>query len=205
MAMTRRRTVTPEGYSREELLSLPPAVRLTEISLRLYADDHGREKVNQRLMLANFYPLDEEMTERTIDEHLLSLDDAGCLVLFDVDGSTFFALTDWPTVDRAKPSRFPAPPLANDSRMARDPFVARERESEREGERESESESGPARSPRDTTSPPSPFCHAHRSTGGTDEPCRGCGRARLQRKVWDDEQIAARQRPAEVHDDDEPF
>lgn len=36
MAMTRRRVVTPEGFSRDELLSLPPAVRLTEIGLRLY-------------------------------------------------------------------------------------------------------------------------------------------------------------------------
>lgn len=201
MAMTRRRTVTPEGYAREELLSLPPAVRLTEISLRLYADDHGREKVNQRLMLANFYPLDESMTERTIDEHLLLLDDAGCVVLYDVDGATFFALTDWPTVDRAKASRFPDPPLANDSRMHREPFVARERE----GEGEREGESGPARSPREGNTPPSPFCPTHRATGGIDQPCRGCGRARLQRKVWDDEQIASRHQPEEVQSDDEPW
>ncbi|GAA3009233.1 hypothetical protein GCM10010461_19550 [Microbacterium aurantiacum] len=186
MAMTRRRTVTPEGYAREELLSLPPSVRLTEISLRLYADDHGREKVNPRLMLASFYPLDESMSERTIDEHLLLLDDAGCIVLYDLDGSTFFALTEWPTIDRPKPSRFPEPPLANNSRSPRVSFVAGERESERERA----SESGPARTDRDAGSPPSPFCHAHRETGGTDEPCRGCGRARLQRKVWDDQRIA---------------
>jgi hypothetical protein len=199
MAMTRRRTVTPEGYSREELLSLPPEVRLTEISLRLYADDHGRERVNQRLMLASFYPLDESMNVRTIDEHLLLLDDAGCIVLFDVGGATYFAMTDWPTVDRAKPSRFPAPPLAKASRTDRDEFVARESGREREGE----SGSGPARSPRDTDSPPSPFCPTHRATGGTDEPCRGCGRARLQRKVYDDEQMTARRRPEEGRDDDD--
>lgn len=188
MAMTRRRTVTPEGYAREELLSLPPAVRLTEISLRLYADDHGREKVNARLMLASFFPLDEGMSERTIEEHLLLLDEAGCIVLYDVAGSTFFALTEWPTVDRAKPSRFPDPPLANDSRTPRDPFVAGERESEGENERErAGAESGPARTDRDM--PPSPFCPAHRATGGTDDPCRACGRHRLKRKVWDDEHL----------------
>lgn len=185
MAMTRRRTVTPEGFAREELLSLPPVVRLTEISLRLYADDHGREKVNARLMLANFYPLDREMTDQTIVEHLLMLDDAGCLTLYDVDGSTFYAMSEWPTVDRAKPSVFPDPPVATGSRRPREEFVAGEREREGVGE----GESGPARTDRDT--PPSPFCPTHRETGGTDEPCRGCGRHRMIRKVYDDNRFSA--------------
>ncbi|WP_292698078.1 hypothetical protein, partial [Microbacterium sp. 69-10] len=71
-------------------------MRLTEILLRLYADDHGREKVNQRLMLARLYPMDEDMTESTIDEHLLMLDEAGAIVVYDAAGSTFFAVTEWP-------------------------------------------------------------------------------------------------------------
>lgn len=184
MAMTRRRTVTPEGCTREELLSLSPEIRLTEVLLRLYADDHGREKVNSRLMLANFYPLDRGMSESTIDEHLLALDEAGCLVLYDVGGVTFFALTDWPRVDRAADSRFPEPPFASASRTPRDSFVAGERE--REGGREGES--GPARIDRDQ--PPSPFCPTHRETGGTDQPCRSCGRHRMIRKVYDDEKFS---------------
>ncbi|TDL43857.1 hypothetical protein [Microbacterium oleivorans] len=193
--------MTPEGYSREELLSLPPAVRLTEISLRLYADDHGRERVNSRLMLASFYPLDRDMTDATIVEHLLMLDDAGCLTLYDLDGATYYAMEEWPTVDRAKPSRFPEPPLANASRTSREGFVAGERE--REGE-EREGERGPARPPREG-SPPSPFCPTHRATGGTEEPCRSCGRHRMQRKVWDDERFAASSRGEVTSDDDEPF
>lgn len=198
MAMTRRRTVTPEGYSREELLSLPPIVRLTEISLRLYADDHGRERVNPRLMLASFFPLDRDLTDSTIVEHLLLLDEAGCLTLYDLDGATFYAMTEWPTVDRAKPSRFPDPPVATDSRQRRDGLVAGEREREG-GERERER--GPARHTRDDL-PPSPFCLTHRDTGGTDDPCRACGRHRMQRKVWDDEKFAASM-PSAVSD--EPF
>lgn len=186
MAMTRRRMVTPEGYAREELLSLPPEVRLTEISLRLYADDMGRERVNPRLMLASFYPLDRQMTDSTMVEHLLMLDDAGCLTLYDLNGSTFYAMSEWPTVDRAKESRFPDPPVASASRMPREGLVAGEGEREREGA----GESGPARHARDGL-PPSPFCPTHRETGGTDEPCRSCGRHRMQRKVYDDERFAS--------------
>lgn len=187
MAMTRRRVVTPEGFSRDELLSLPPAIRLTEIGLRLYADDHGREKVNQRLMLARLYPMDREMTESDIDEHLLQLDDAGAIVVYDASGETYFSLTDWPKVDRPQDSRHPSPP----SRTNRERFVAGEREREGEWGRESRDEGGDARTDRDS-GPPDPFCPAH--PDGTDDPCRPCGVRRLRRKKWDDEQIAEARR-----------
>lgn len=185
MAMTRRRYVTPEGFTREDMVSLPPAVRLTEIGLRLYADDHGRERVNQRLMLARLYPLDRSMTESDMDEHLLMLDEAGAVTLYEAGGVTYYALVEWPNVDRPQASKYPDPP----SRTVRDSFVAGERVRERETERGWEGdESGHARTDRDEL-PPDPFCPAH--PDGTDQPCRPCGVRRLRRKKWDDEQIAA--------------
>lgn len=198
MAMTRRRVVTPEGFSRDELLSLRPEVRLTEIGLRLYADDHGREKVNQRLMLARLYPMDREMREADIDEHLLQLDDAGAIVVYDAGGETYFAVTDWPKVDRPQDSRHPSPP----SRSNRDSFVAGERESEREWARESErgssGERGHARSDRDS-GPPDMFCPAH--PDGTYDPCRQCGVHRLRRKKWDEAQMEEARRVVFEGDD----
>lgn len=182
MAMTRRRVVTPEGFSRDEMLSLPRDVRLTEIGLRLYADDHGRERVNQRLMLARLYPMDQDMTESDIDEHLLMLDEADAITVYGAGGSTFFSITEWPKVDRPQDSRCPPPP----SRSVRDSFVAGERESARERESEWGSERGHARSDRES-GPPDPFCPAH--PDGTDDPCRPCGVRRLRRKKWDDEQM----------------
>lgn len=187
MAMTRRRVVTPEGFSRDELLSLSPSVRLTEIGLRLYADDHGREKVNQRLMLARLYPMDESMTEQDIDEHLLQLDEIDAITLYDANGATFFSLTEWPKVDRPQDSRIPPPP----SRMNRERFVAEERESEREWEREGGSERDHARTDRED-GPPDPFCPAHPE--GTDLPCRPCGVRRLRRRKYDDEQLTVARR-----------
>ncbi len=199
MAMTRRRVVTPDGFSRDELLSLPPAVRLTEIGLRLYADDHGREKVNQRLMLARLYPLDEDMTESTIDEHLLMLDDAGAIAVYDAGGDTFFSVLDWPKVDRPADSRFPPPPLANDSRTDRDRFVAGEREREREGERGWGDGRDHAGTDRESGAP-DPFCPAH--PDGTDDPCRPCGVRRLRRKKWDDEQMENARRSVRFEEDE---
>ncbi len=39
-----------------QLLALPPAVRLTEIGLRMYADT-SREQVHERLLIAAIYPV----------------------------------------------------------------------------------------------------------------------------------------------------
>ena len=191
MAMTRRRALTPEGFSRDELLSLPPAVRLTEIGLRLYADDHGRERVNQRLMLARLYPLNEDMSESTIDEHLLLLDDAGAIALYGAGSDTFFAMTDWPKVDRPNDSRVPPPPSRSDrDSFANDSWRGRGREGEREREFEGDERGHPGTDRE--SGPPDPFCPSH--PDGTDDPCRPCGVRRLRRKKWDDEQIAEARR-----------
>ena len=190
MAITRRRYITPEVWSKEDLLALPPEVRLTEIGLRMYADDEGRERVNPMLMRATLFPLNPSMTEQKLEEHILRLDQVGCLVVYDVRGQTYYAMKEWPSVDRPRPSAFPEPPkpLANDSRSRRDPFVAVEREGEGERE-ESEgewvSERGAARSDRE--SPPSPFCRNHPQ--GTDNPCRACGTARLRYRMWEHEHL----------------
>lgn len=201
MAMTRRRPITPEGFTRQELLSLSPTTRLLEIGLHLFADDHGREQVNQRLLLANIFPLDRHLDDSAIDEMLLALDEAGVIDLYAVDHRTYYQLTDWPRIDRPNPSRHPDPPIANQSRTNRGEGE-RAREGARESSWESSSESdeeraerGPSGTNRDPNLPPSPFCPTHRSTGGTDEPCRACGRARLQRKVWDDQNTQATYEP----------
>lgn len=196
MAMTRRRVVTPEGFSRDELLSLPPSVRLTEVGLRLYADDHGRERVNQRLMLARLYPMDRDMTESDIDEHLLHLDDAGAIVVYDADGETYFSLTDWPKVDRPQDSRHPSPP----SRSIRDSFVAGEREREGGGEREWESESGHARTDREDD-PTDPFCRRHPDGAPIGVPCRDCGTARLRHAKYNRRQMIEARESIRFEDD----
>lgn len=194
MAMTRRRYVTPETFGREDLLSLPPAVRLTEVGMRMYADDEGRERMTPALLRASLYPLNPEITDEAITDHLLQLDAAGCIVIYDASGRTYYAMTDWPTVDRPTRSKHPEPPaepFANESRSPREPFVAGERGREREGEGESGWEAAAgvsaSRSPREDD-PPSPFCRAHPE--GTEHPCRGCGTARLRHRQWTDQQMA---------------
>lgn len=193
MAITRQRSVTPDAFLSPRLLTLTPEARLTEIGLRLYADNYGRELAMSRLLLAAIFPLSRDMRDEDMDKILIELDDAGCIELYDAGGMTYYQVTEWPAVQHPGPkSRHPEPPPD----ASHEPFMNGSRSShgEGEGERERARERGREGEPEGglhdhAQEPPSPFCPAHRSTGGTDNPCRGCGRARMQRKVYDDEQM----------------
>ncbi|MDR6867883.1 hypothetical protein J2Y69_002491 [Microbacterium resistens] len=190
MAITRQRSVTPDAFLNPRLLTLSPEARLTEVGLRLYADNFGREVAISRLLAAAIFPLSREMRDEDMDRILLELDQAECIEVYDVAGVTYYQMSDWPAVQHPGPkSRHPDPPAES-----HEPFMKGSREShgEGEGERERawEGESVGGRGLHDQDQePPSPFCPSHRASGGTDDPCRRCGRARLQRKVWDREQI----------------
>ena len=189
MAITRQRSVTQDAFLNPRLLSLSPEARLTEVGLRLYADNYGREVAISRLLTAAIFPLSRNMRDEDMDRILLELDEAGCVVLYDVGGLTYYQLAEWPAVQHPGPkSKHPDPhdeshePLMRPSRAIHGEGV---RESERGSEREGESGRGLHELP------PSPFCPAHQESGGTDAACRPCGRARMQRKVYDDAQLAS--------------
>lgn len=186
MPITRQRSVTPDAFLNTRLLALSSDARLTEVGLRLYADNYGREEASSRLLTVSIFPLDREMRDEDMDRILLELDQAGCIDLYDVAGVTYYQVRDWPAVQHpGADSRFPAlPPKSHE------PFMSASGESHGEGERgrgrergnESEGERG-----LHEALPPSPFCARH--PDGADTPCRACGTARMRRKVWDDKQL----------------
>jgi len=185
MGMTRMRTLHPQMFHNEELMSLPVDVRWTALGLLLYADDNGRESATAVRIRSAVWPMDVHITDATIEEHLLILDEADYLDLYQVGKRTYFALKRWQRVDRPTVSTIPEPPAQPDSRAARESFVAGERgrEGEGEGERDERSEGGEEKSrPTPEGTPPSPFCRAH--PVGRDGPCRNCGTARLRHNLW---------------------
>ncbi|GAB3166679.1 hypothetical protein GCM10027059_26010 [Myceligenerans halotolerans] len=192
-------------FSDEELLELPPEVRLTGLGLRFYADDHGRGSANPTLIKAQLWPLTPAVDNDAIDFHLVALEDAGYLQLYDVDGRTYFVLAEWPKTDRAQPSRIPPPPsgdatpdtvdsstqtLATSSRAAREtPAVVGGRKEEGEegrggGDGGRGAAGGAGRTLADLagTAEPSPFCSRHPI--GTEDKCGPCGGARKRHEAW---------------------
>jgi len=170
----------PDIFTDELLMDLDIELKWTAVGLRMNADDHGRESANPMLVKAAIWPLDPSKTNTVIEDHLLALDYAGYIGLYNVDGRTYYAIADWPSVSHAARSRLPAPPPGTFQRSSGGPpefLSAGERGSEREREWTSESsEESP------TGIPPSPFCKLH--PRGTTANCRHCGTARLHHEQW---------------------
>lgn len=176
MTFTKQRQMPMELWTVETMMTLDPAVKWTAISLRAFADDHGRQTRTDWILRRALYPRDEVSREE-FDSHLLALAIADVIVLYEVDGAALYAMVEWPAVQHPKPSRFPPPPedFMKASRSSQDSFMAMEGESESARASEGAGALG---------EPPSPFCPTHQSAFGTDEDCRKCGRRRLAREEW---------------------
>lgn len=186
MTLTRQRAITPEIFAHPALMRMPPEVRLTEVGLRMHADDHGRGRVRLRAILADVFPETSAITEAVLTDHLLELAEAGLIVLFEDEHGSCFEFLDWPKVDRpGRASVRAAPAFARSSRGLRDTLVAveserDESERERAGEREGEALSRMSRE----ELPPDPFCSEH--PGGVEFPCIACQNARLRNQSFKD-------------------
>lgn len=207
---SRQRPVPPSMFSDETLMELAPDVRLTGLGLRFYVDDHGRGSATPALIRGQLWPLSEEITDATIEEHLEWLEQAGYIEMYAAEGRVYLSLIEWPAVDRPAKSRIPAPPngpptLATPSRTSRDSLAVmeeREERGEREGEgegRKSEREQGEDPTSRQPD-PTSPFCPKHQPYG-TDRKCGPCGRARLAHDVWLRQQADAASADLDESDD----
>lgn len=174
----RQRPLPAAIFKDERLMELPDKVRLTGIGLRFLADDQGRASATAALIRGGLWPLDQTVTDQDIDDHLLRLDQVGYLRLYAVGGRTYLVLADWPTVDRAHPSKLPPPPKP-------DPAEA--------GEAKDDEATDPAtawvadaRATQETLAAmpePSPFCAFHLPLG-TTVPCGPCGSARKRHDQW---------------------
>lgn len=213
MPMNRQRSLPPDDFTREEMLMLPPEVRLTAEGLRLYADSAGRERVNARLILSQLYPLDDSMTPDQIIDHLLLLDDAGFLCLYRVGDRDLFQILLWPAVSNERKSDLPPPPpesVRTPSGIRTEELLGVERERGEGGGGESREARGEWRGqasgrsghlPETSDLPPDPFCGEH--PDGSDLPCRACGTARLRLERWQRNHVAARGprfEPADIPD-----
>ncbi|OOB90315.1 hypothetical protein [Rathayibacter sp. VKM Ac-2630] len=188
--MTKRRILHPELWRHELLIELPTEVFTTAVGLHMYADDEGRESANPGLIRSALWPNRPAITDSTIDEHLLLLDEIGVIAIYATDPRrTCFAIGEtWCKQNNPTPSRFPPPPAGSfRTGYGSDPdSVPVEEGGGEEGEQWVPAEGAPS-GPDPEGMPPSPFCKAHPS--GTERPCRNCGTARLRARRWYEQQI----------------
>lgn len=65
--MARIRSIKPEVRKSDTVAAWPREVRLAWVYLWGYLDDHGRGKDDMRLIVAECFPLDRDVTERKME------------------------------------------------------------------------------------------------------------------------------------------
>lgn len=90
---------------------------MTDFQFRLwtylltYVDDYGRGSADPELLKGFVFPRRKGVTEATIEKSLQELANIGSILLYDVDGESYFCFPNWADHQRiqTKKSKFPAP------------------------------------------------------------------------------------------------
>lgn len=112
--MARIRSIKPEIRRSRTVCAWPYAVRWTFAGLFGYVDDDGRGEDDARLIKAELYPLDDDMTASKVDRHLQEIAETGPLCRYQIEGKRYLHLTSWrehQRVNRPTPSRIPQCPI----------------------------------------------------------------------------------------------
>ena len=199
---TRIRSVKPELRTSERVASWPIPLRYFWVLLWGYVDDYGRGRDNARLIRADAFPLDDDVTVATIEEWVEILVAERVVDRYEVDGTRYLFITNWAEhqrVDRPTKQRIPCPHGLLDGSCAdghkvsdegvpapsgnpRDTLASHSMlEGDGEGEEEGEGEV--------STTPPPLGCPKH--PNNTTEACGPCRRARLAYEAWEASRPAA--------------
>ena len=90
---------------------------MTDFQFRLwtylltYVDDYGRGSADPELLKGFVFPRRKGVTEATIEKSLQELANIGSILLYDVDGESYFCFPNWADHQRiqTKKSKFPSP------------------------------------------------------------------------------------------------
>jgi hypothetical protein len=93
--MARIRSIKPEIRTSEKVNSWPVEVRYFWIMLWGYVDDHGKGRDNAKLIVADTYPLDDDVTHKDVEGWLQILADSQVIERYEVGGSKYLIVRNW--------------------------------------------------------------------------------------------------------------
>lgn len=109
--MARKRMISPDFWTSEDIGKLSPLSRLLFIGLFSNADDKGKGKANPIFLRSTIFPYDDFSVEE-INKALEEIKTYTHTQLYEVDGSKYYKLTNWEKwqrVDKPQPSLIPEP------------------------------------------------------------------------------------------------
>jgi hypothetical protein len=113
--MARIRTVKPEFWSSEQIMSVSRNSRLLFIGLWNFADDCGRLADSAKSIKAQIFPGDDDLNSENVRGMLDELSSNGLLLKYEVNGKSYIEITGWKhqKIDRPQPPKHPPPDSTN--------------------------------------------------------------------------------------------
>lgn len=107
----------PNRIIKDSIRTSKSVNNMTDFQFRLwvylitYVDDYGRGSADPQLLKGFVFPRRTGVTESTIEKALADLANRGSILLYDVDGESYFCFPNWGDHQRiqTKRSKFPAP------------------------------------------------------------------------------------------------
>ena len=132
-----------------------------------YVDDYGRGSADPELLKGFVFPRRKRVSESDIEKALAELAGMGCILLYEVDGESYFCFPNWSKHQRiqTKQSKFPEPVNCAESRPSTVNHGEPPSSTVNHGEPPSESESNPNTNPNPNTKESAPARHAHGQYG----------------------------------------
>lgn len=93
--MARIRTLKPEFFRSKSVARLSFGARLTFQGMWCEADDYGRGPCDPRVLKGALWPLDDDVTWQTVDEHLEELERVGCIRRYPGGEDEFYEIPSW--------------------------------------------------------------------------------------------------------------
>ena len=112
--MARIRTIKPEFWKSEAIVRLPIRTRLTFIGLWTYVDDNGVGIDNEKLIVAELFPLEDDPrdTLANVSRDIQILAEESRIIRYTVGGKRFLAISNWSEhqkIDKPGKARYPGP------------------------------------------------------------------------------------------------
>lgn len=116
--MARIRCIKPEFPQSQSMGEVSRDARLLFVELWTLCDDHGKARASPRMLASLLFPYDDD-APGLIEAWLGELEGQGCVERYEIAGTHYLRVVNWTRhqkIDRPSQSRFPDPPLAEDSR-----------------------------------------------------------------------------------------
>ena len=112
--MARIRSIKPEVRTSLKVAGWPREVRYAWVLLWGYLDDFGRGVDDMRLVVADCFPLDRDVTEKKMNGWIQLWADDDVVCRYDVDGRRYLHAVNWhehQRINRPTTSRHPVCPI----------------------------------------------------------------------------------------------